>query len=205
MVNRLVRWFVEPPDEAPPFAAAVLDRFPVGAIFLIEGILKFRLPQEFGVGRFMRIGIVIPQFFAPFDGAFEIGCGVLLLLGLFTRLAVIPMIINMLVAIYTTKLPVLAREGFWKMAHAALLDYAMLFGLISILIAGAGTWSLDERFEYRWKDLFDPHLDSRPIRWGRFGGVTCRFFRSGRADESGVDGDGRFCIRRCISGVLSAL
>jgi putative oxidoreductase len=154
LVHRLVRWFMEPPDEAPPFAAAILDRFPVGAIFLIEGILKFHLPQEFGVGRFIRIGILWPHFFAPFDGAFEIVCGALLLLGLFTRLAVIPMIINMFVAIYTTKLPVLAKEGFWKMAHAALLDYAMLFGLISILIAGAGTWSLDERFDYRWKDLF---------------------------------------------------
>ena len=154
MIHRLVYWFIEPPDEAPPFAAAILDRFPVGTIFLIEGILKFRSPQEFGVGRFIRIGIPLPHFFAPFDGVFEIGCGALLLLGLFTRLAVIPMIINMCVAIYTTKLPVLTKEGFWKMAHAALLDYAMLFGLISILIAGAGTWSLDERLEYRWKDLF---------------------------------------------------
>jgi putative oxidoreductase len=115
--------------------------------------LKFRSPQEFGVGRFIRIGIPLPHFFAPFDGVFEIGCGALLLLGLFTRLAVIPMIIDMCVAIYATKLPVLTREGLWKMAHAALLDYAMLFGLISILIAGAGTWSLDERLEYRWKDL----------------------------------------------------
>ena len=78
----------------------------------------------------------------------------MLLLGLFTRLAVIPMIINMLVAIYTTKLPLFVKEGFWKMAHVALLDYAMLFGLISILIAGAGPWSLDERLKYRWKDLF---------------------------------------------------
>jgi uncharacterized membrane protein YphA (DoxX/SURF4 family) len=63
------------------------------------------------------------------------------------------MIINMCAAIYTTKLPVLAKEGFWKMSHAALLDYAMLFSLISILITGAGTWSLDERLEYRWKNL----------------------------------------------------
>jgi putative oxidoreductase len=55
------------------------------------------------------------------------------------------MIVNMFVAIYTAKLPVLAKECFWKMEHSALLDYAMLFGLISILIAGAGTWSLDER------------------------------------------------------------
>src|ERR1700692_1623421 len=83
--TRLVHWFMARPDEAPPFAAAILDRFPVGAIFLLEGILKFRWPQEFGVGRFARIGNPIPQFFAPFDGAFEIGCGILLLLGLFTR------------------------------------------------------------------------------------------------------------------------
>jgi uncharacterized membrane protein YphA (DoxX/SURF4 family) len=154
LFRRLVLWFMAPPDGAPPFAMAILERFPVGVTFLIEGILKFRLPQEFGVGRFGRIGIPAPQFFAPFDGAFEIGCGILLLLGLFTRLAVVPMIINMFVAIYTTKLPVLEKEGFWKMAHAALLDYAMLFGLVSILIAGAGSWSLDERLEYRWKNLF---------------------------------------------------
>src|SRR5579859_3147494 len=98
LLRRLVFWFMDPPDEAPPFAAAILNRFPIGAIFLIEGILKFRLPLEFGVGRFAKIGIPIPQFFAPFDGTFEIGCGILLLLGLFTRLAVVPMIINMFVA-----------------------------------------------------------------------------------------------------------
>jgi putative oxidoreductase len=112
MIHPLVHWFIEPPDQAPPFAAAILDRFPVGTIFLIEGILKFHSPQEFGVGRFIRIGIPWPHFFAPFDGVFEIGCGALLLLGLFTRPPVIPMIINMCVAIYTTKLPVLAKEGF---------------------------------------------------------------------------------------------
>jgi putative oxidoreductase len=108
---------MEPPDEAPPFAAAILDRFPVGAIFLIEGILKFRSPQEFGVGRFIRIGIPLPQFFAPFDGVFEIGCGALLLLGLFTRPAVIPMIINMFVAITAQKSPCLLRKVFgkWRM------------------------------------------------------------------------------------------
>ena len=113
MLTRVVSWFLEPPDESPAFAAAILDRLPVGAIFLIEGILKFRSPQEFGAGRFARIGIPIPQFLAPFDGCFEIVCGVLLLFGLLTRFAVIPMIINMLVALYTTQLPILAREGFW--------------------------------------------------------------------------------------------
>ena len=153
-LKRLLQWFLVPPDRDPSGIAAMIDRFPVGAAFLIEGILKFRSPAEFGVGRFARIGIVAPQFFAPFDGVFEIGCGTLLLLGLFTRPAVIPMIINMMVAIYTTKLPVLLKDGFWRMAHIALLDYAVLLGLISLLIVGAGPWSLDERFDRHWKDIF---------------------------------------------------
>jgi putative oxidoreductase len=179
MVYRLARWFMESPEEVPPFATAVLDRCPVGAIFLLEGILKFHLPQEFGVGRFARIGIPMPQFFAPFDGAFEIGCGVLLLLGLFTRPAVIPMIINMFVAICTTKLPVLAKEGFWKMAHAALLDYAMLFGLTSILIAGAGAWSLDEKLRFRRQTKLVP---------GSFGSSESEVFQeyhNGCTDDAG--------------------
>jgi uncharacterized membrane protein YphA (DoxX/SURF4 family) len=161
MRTRLLHWFLVHPDKDPSGIAAIMDRFPVGAIFLIEGILKFHSPAEFGVGRFMRIGIIAPQFFAPFDGVFEIGCGTLILLGLFTRLAVIPMIINMLVAIYTTKLPVLLKDGFWKAAHLALLDYAVLLGLISLLIVGAGPWSLDQRFDYKWKDIFSLE-SSRP-------------------------------------------
>jgi uncharacterized membrane protein YphA (DoxX/SURF4 family) len=68
MIHRLVHWFMEPPDEAHPFAAAILDRFPVGTIFLLEGILKFHSPQEFGVGRFIRIGIPLPHFLRRLTG-----------------------------------------------------------------------------------------------------------------------------------------
>jgi uncharacterized membrane protein YphA (DoxX/SURF4 family) len=49
----------------------------------------------------------------------------------------------MLVAITTTKIPILQKSGFWVMAHEARVDYAMLLGCIFLLIAGAGTWSLD--------------------------------------------------------------
>jgi putative oxidoreductase len=76
----------------------------------------------------------------------EIVGGALLLAGFLTRLAVIPLIINMLVAITTTKIPILHKSGFWAMAHEARVDYAMLLGCIFLLIAGAGTWSLDARF-----------------------------------------------------------
>jgi uncharacterized membrane protein YphA (DoxX/SURF4 family) len=80
---------------------------------------------------------------APFVGMVEIVGGVLLLAGFLTRLAANPLIINMLVAITTTKIPILQKSGFWTMAHEARVDYSMLLSCIFLLIAGAGTWSFD--------------------------------------------------------------
>ena len=80
---------------------------------------------------------------APFVGVVEIVCGALLLAGFLTRLAAIPLIINMLVAITTTKIPILQKSGFWACAHEARVDFAMLLGCIFLLIVGAGKWSLD--------------------------------------------------------------
>jgi putative oxidoreductase len=130
-------------------ASAVFIRAAVGAVFLSEGIQKFLYPAELGVGRFTKIGIPAPHIMAPFDGAFEIACGALLLLGLLTRLAAIPMIINMLVAISTTKIPIFLKSGFWSMAHEARTDWAMLMGLIFLLLAGAGKWSMDAQLRTR--------------------------------------------------------
>ena len=67
----------------------------------------------------------------------------LLLLGLLTRLAAIPLIIVMLVAIFSTKVPILLDKGFWAMAHEARTDLAMLLGSIFLLIVGAGRYSID--------------------------------------------------------------
>jgi uncharacterized membrane protein YphA (DoxX/SURF4 family) len=126
---------------APP--ATLLVRAFVGAVFLLEGVLKFHNPQELGVGRFVKIGIPFPAFMAPFDGVFEIGCGILLMLGLMTRLAAIPMIINMIVALASTKIPMLLQDGFFKAAHEARLDVSMFLGCIFLLLVGAGPLSLD--------------------------------------------------------------
>lgn len=127
--------------------AVVFVRFIVGAVFLSEGTQKFLFPAELGVGRFIKIGIPWPEFMAPFVGIFETICGVLLILGLLTRLASIPMIINMLVAISTTKIPLLLGRGFWNFAHEARVDFSMLCGCIFLLIVGAGTFSIDSRLE----------------------------------------------------------
>jgi putative oxidoreductase len=124
-------------------ASILLIRAVVGAVFLLEGTLKFVDPDGFGVGRFVKIGIPFPSFFAPFDGVFEIACGIALMLGLLTRWASIPMIINMVVAITSTKIPMLLRDGFFKAAHESRLDFTMLLACIFLLLAGGGSLSLD--------------------------------------------------------------
>jgi len=126
---------------APP--ATILIRLLVGGVFLSEGIQKFLFPDSLGVGRFIKIGIPYPQFIAPFVGVIEIACGTFLIIGLFTRVATIPLLIDISVAIVTTKIPMLYKAGFWSMAHEARTDYCMLLGLIFLLLVGSGPFSID--------------------------------------------------------------
>jgi putative oxidoreductase len=122
-----------------------LLRLMVGWVFLSEGIQKFLFPAALGAGRFVKIGIPAPQFFGPFVGVTEIVCGALLIVGLFTNLTVWPLLIDILVAIATTKIPMLLKQGFWAAMHEARTDFCMLLGLVAIALLGAGTASLDER------------------------------------------------------------
>jgi len=85
----------------------------------------------------------MPEFLGPFVGTFEVVCGSLVLLGLLTRLAVIPLLVIMAVALTTTKWPMLGAQGFWAMAHEARTDWSMSLGSLYLLIAGAGPWSVD--------------------------------------------------------------
>jgi uncharacterized membrane protein YphA (DoxX/SURF4 family) len=124
-------------------AAVIIIRLMVGAVFVSEGIQKFKFPAEVGAGRFEKIGFPSPAFVAAFVGGCEIGCGALVLLGVLTRVAVLPLIIVMLTAIATTKIPILLEQGFWKMAHEARTDWSMLLGAVFLLIVGGGQWSLD--------------------------------------------------------------
>jgi uncharacterized membrane protein YphA (DoxX/SURF4 family) len=125
--------------------ALVLIRILVGWVFVAEGVQKFLFPSQLGVGRFAKIGIPSPQIMAPFVGTVEIVCGTLLLFGLFTRLAAIPLLGVISVAIATTKIPMVARTGMWSMLHEARTDFSMVLGLVCLLITGAGSLSLDAR------------------------------------------------------------
>ena len=138
-------------------ASTVLVRLLVGSVFLSEGIQKFLYPPELAAGRFTKIGIPAPETMGPFVGGCEIVCGALLIIGLLTRLAAIVLFIDISVAILSTKIPIflghgfwgfslpkLPRYGFWSMMHEARTDFSMWFGLLFLLIVGAGRkWSLD--------------------------------------------------------------
>jgi len=116
----------------------------VGAVFLSEGFQKFLFADTLGAGRFEKIDLPSPEFLGSFVGCFEIVCGLLILFGLFTRLASIPLIIIMLVVIATTKAELLAEKGVWEMMHGSRTDLAMLLGSLFLLIKGGGFWSADK-------------------------------------------------------------
>ena len=128
-----------------PDPAILLIRLAVGVVFLSEGAQKFLFPAELGAGRFAKIGLPMPEFLGPFVGTFEIGCGLLVLLGLFTRLAGLPLLLIMLTAIASTKVELLADKGFWGMLHDSRTDWAMLLSSLFLLLKGGGKWSADAR------------------------------------------------------------
>jgi uncharacterized membrane protein YphA (DoxX/SURF4 family) len=123
--------------------AVLLIRILVGWVFLSEGIQKFLFPDSLGIGRFVKIGIPWPRVMAPFVGVVEIVCGSLLLIGLVTRLATVPLLVDIAVAIYSTKIVTFAKNGFWGTLHEARTDVSMVLGLTFLLLVGGGTWSLD--------------------------------------------------------------
>jgi len=146
--------------KADGFAALILIRILVGWVFLSEGIGKFLYPAEQGAGRFEKIpGIPAPDFMGPFVGGVEIVFGALILVGFLTRLAAIPLLIDISVAILSTKVPILtghsyglpklAHYNLWGMLHEARTDFSMWLGLVFLLVVGAGPWSMDNFFAGR--------------------------------------------------------
>ncbi|MBN1789389.1 MAG: DoxX family protein [Bacteroidales bacterium] len=130
---------------------SVMPRLIVGLVFLSEGIQKFIFPELTGAGRFEKIGFANPEFLASFVASFEIVCSVFILIGLSVRIAAIPLLIIMITAIATTKIPILLGKGFWSMAHEARTDFAMTMLIVFLLIYGSGKLSIDSVIQQRWK------------------------------------------------------
>jgi len=143
---------LHPPLTGP--RATMVIRTMAGTVFFWEGILKFVYANQ-GVGRFTKLGLPFPVFTANFVGGLEIVGGLLLILGLGTRLITIPFIIEMLVAILSTKPrlflgtlplpppPVPPQVGIWAVLHEIRSEYAQIMCCIFLLISGPGPWSLD--------------------------------------------------------------
>jgi len=151
-VNKFLAWLTHPPTEGP--RSILLLRLMAGGVFFWEGILKFVYANQ-GVGRFTKLGIPFPYFTATFIGGLEIVGGLLFMFGLMTRLISIPFVIEMVVAILSTKIslflgtsplpapPAPPKLGIWAVLHEIRADYAQILTSAFLLINGPGKWSLD--------------------------------------------------------------
>lgn len=124
-------------------------RLIVGLIFLSEGIQKVLFPELLGTGRFAKIGFSNPAFWANFTAVFEILSGILVFVGLITRIATLPLLIIMFTAFIKTKLPILSEKGFWAMAHEYRTDFALTLLLFYLLVYGGGKFSFDRKLYER--------------------------------------------------------
>ena len=158
--NKMWHWFLYPPDNAS--TATVLLRLMAGGVFLWEGLLKFVFANQ-GVGRFTKLGFPAPELTAHFVGMLEIVGGMLLIAGLLTRVIAVPFIIEMIVAMLSTKIsmylgtsplplpPVPPQIGLWAVLHEIRSEYAQLMVVLFLLSAGPGRWSLDALLARREK------------------------------------------------------
>ena len=151
-MKSIMRWLTQPPVDGP--RSMVLLRLMVGGVFFWEGVLKFVYVNQ-GVGRFTKLGIPFPVFTADFVGCLEIVGGLLLMLGLLTRVIAIPFVIEMIVAMLSTKIslylgtsplplpPAPPKIGVWAVLHEIRSDYAQIMVSLFLLINGPGKWSID--------------------------------------------------------------
>lgn len=151
-MKRLIDWLFFPTDSAP--RATILVRLMAGGVFFWEGILKFVYTNQ-GVGRFTKLGIPFPEPTAHFVAILEIVGGLLLMAGFLTRVIAIPFVIEMIVAILSTKIslylgtsplplpPSPPQVGPWAVLHEVRSDYAQIMSALFLLIAGPGPWSVD--------------------------------------------------------------
>lgn len=127
----------------PADPAFLLIRLMVGGVFFSEGLQKWLFPADRGAGRFAEIGLPAPELLGAGVGSLEVACGALVLLGLLTRLAVLPLLGIMAVALLSTKLPILREKGLWEVLHAARTDFCMILGCLFLLWRGGGSPSCD--------------------------------------------------------------
>lgn len=171
-MKNVITWLMNPPTAGP--RSTLVLRLMAGGVFLWEGILKFVYANQ-GVGRFTKLGMPFPAFTASFVGGLEIVGGLLLLSGLMTRLIAIPFIVEMMVAILSTKIalylgtsplplpPAPPRVGMWAVLHEVRSEYAQLLTTVFLLINGPGKWSLDGLLHRERRPAADGVVHATPL------------------------------------------
>src|SRR4030095_7833897 len=151
-MKKVLNWFLNPPVSGQ--STILIIRLMAGSVFFWEGILKFVYVNQ-GVGRFTKLGFPFPELTAHFVGVCEIIGGLLLLFGLFTRIVAFYFIIQMIVAVLSTKIslylgtsplplpPAPPTVGIWAVLHEIRSDYAQIMSVLFLGIVGPGRWSLD--------------------------------------------------------------
>lgn len=151
-MKKIIHWFLNPPVTGA--STILIIRLMTGTVFFFEGILKFVYTNQ-GVGRFTKLGFPFPESTAHFVATFEIIGGLLLILGLSTRIVACFFIAEMVVAILSTKIslylgnsplplpPAPPMSGIWAVEHESRSDYAQLLTSLFLLIEGAGRISID--------------------------------------------------------------
>ncbi len=151
-MKKVIHWFLNPPVTGP--STILIIRLMTGSVFFWEGILKFVYVNQ-GDGRFTKLGFPFPETTAHIIATGEIIGGLLLIFGLFTRITAFYFIIQMLVAVLSTKIdlyfgtsplplpPAPPKMGIWAVLHEIRSDYAQILTSLFLLIEGAGRRSLD--------------------------------------------------------------
>ena len=130
-----------------PQKTTLLIRFMVGFYFLAGGVLKLSYPELQETGFFQNLGFISAGAMVSVISFLEVVCGFMIIAGLFTRIAVIPLLLTISFTVLVGKFPILFEEGFWMMAHISRNDFAMFFGCVFLFITGSGFWSLDWKMQ----------------------------------------------------------
>ena len=146
-------WLWETPVDGPD--ATLLLRIMAGTVFSWEGVLKFVLKNQ-GVGRFTKLGFPFPGPTATFVAIVEIVGGSLMVAGWQTRVVSIVFVIEMLVAMLSTKITMFLgisplplpsvppQTGLWAVLHEIRSEYAQMFIALFLMLQGPGRLSLDK-------------------------------------------------------------
>jgi putative oxidoreductase len=140
--------------------APLVVRVLVGVIMLVHGWQKLQGgPSGFGQA-LAGLGVPLPELMAYVVTFVEIIGGVLLIVGLLSRLAALLLTIDLVVAILLVKVNIGLLSPPDGSGVGAELELALIAGLLAVLLAGPGRLSVDQVLGYEG-DLVQEQTPSR--------------------------------------------